>query len=122
MLQPGDAGLLAEAGLEEMREEMRNDEFAAVARGRGGSSRVETVEDEEVAFRVVHGRKFGDALQAVQRREGVHLVVFDMVPGDVPAGAVGTDADGEVHRAEVVADRRQAGHEREIGPTDGEDQ
>ncbi len=58
----------------------------------------------------------------VEGREGVHFVVVDLVPGDVPAGAVGLDTDGEVHGAEVVADGGQAGHEGELGAADGEDE
>jgi hypothetical protein len=54
--------------------------------------------------------------------EGVHLVFVDLVPGDVPAGVVGLDADGEFHGAEVVADGGEAGHEGELGAADGEDE
>jgi hypothetical protein len=94
------AGLLAEAGSEHAREEG----FAAWMRGLARGGGVEAVEDEEIALGVVEGRESGDALQVVRGGEGVHLVVFDLIPGDVPAGAIGLDADGEVHGAEVVAD------------------
>ncbi len=87
--------------------------------GRGG---IEAVEDEKVGAR-------GRPWPGRRRRgggdtggESVHLVVVDLVPGDVPAGLVGADADSEVHGAEVVADGGQAGHEGEVGAADGEDQ
>jgi hypothetical protein len=54
--------------------------------------------------------------------EGFHLVVVNLVPGDVPAGMVGLDANGKVHGAEVVADGGEAGHEGEVGAADGEDE
>jgi len=99
------AGLLAEGGSEQVR-----DGFAALARGSGGGGGVEAVEDEEIALRVVECWEGGDALEVIHGSENVHLVVFHLVPGDVPAGAVGLDSDREVHGAEVVADGRQAGH------------
>ena len=112
------AGLLTEAGLKEA-----GDGPAVVwtvgSVGRGG---VEAVEDEEVALGVVHGGEGGDTAEMIEGGQGVHFIVVDLVPGDVPAGLVGADADGEVHGAEVVADAGEAGHEREIGAADGEDE
>ena len=75
-----------------------------VAWGRGGGCGVEAIEDEEVAIGVVHGGEGSDSLEVVAGGEGFHLVVFDLVPGHVPAGTVGADADVEVHGAKVVAD------------------
>src|SRR5258708_31378936 len=92
------------------------------ARGLAGEGWVEAIEDEEVALGVVHGGKGGDALEVVHGGEGVHLVVVNLVPGDVPAGAVGLDADGEIHGAEVVADGGKSGHEGELRAADGEDE
>jgi len=86
----GRAGLLAEAG----PEQAGDDGFAVTARGFAGSGGVKTIEDQEVALGVVEGGEGGDALKMVHGGEGVHLVVFDLVPGDVPAGAVSLDADG----------------------------
>ena len=88
--------------------------------GLAGSGGVEAVEDEEVALGIVEGGKGRDALEMVHGGEGVHFVVFDLVPGDVPAGMVGLDADGEIGGAEVVADGGQAGHEGELRAADGE--
>ena len=90
--------------------------FAVAARWSAGDGGIEAVEDEEVALGVVECREGGDALEMVHGGEGVHLVVFDLVPGDVPAGMVGLDADGQIHGAEVVADGGQAGHEGELEP------
>ncbi len=118
MFELGGAGLLAEAGLEQAGD----DGFAVAARGCAGGGGVEAVEDEEVALGVVQGGEGGDALEMVHGGEGVHLVVVNLVPGDVPAGVVGLDADGEIHGAEVVADGGEAGHERELGAADGEDE
>ena len=118
MFELDGAGLLAEGGLEEAGD----DGFAVAARGRAGGGGVEAVEDEEVALGIVHGGEGGDALKMIRGGEGVHLVVVDLVPGNVPAWMVGLDAHGEVHRAEVVADGGQAGHEGEIGAADGEDE
>src|SRR5258708_30287171 len=92
------------------------------ARGLAGEGWVEAIEDEEVAVGVVEGGKGGDGLEVVHGGEGVHVVVVNLVPGDVPAGEVGLDADGEVHGAEVVADGGEAGHEGELGAADGEDE
>ena len=86
----GGAGLGAEGGLEQVG----LDWFAAVARGRGGGCGVQAIEDEEVALGVVHGWKGGDALEVVDGGESFHLVVFNVIPGDVPAGVVGADTDG----------------------------
>ena len=83
---------------------------------------VEAVEDEEIALGIVHDVELGDALEVELGGEGLHLVVLDVVPGDEPAGAVGGDAVGELHGAEVVADGGQAGHEGEVGAGDGEDE
>jgi len=58
----------------------------------------------------------------VERGEGVHFVVVDPVPGQVPAGVVEGDAVGEFEGSEVVADGGEAGHEGEIGAGDGEDE
>ena len=88
--------------------------FAAAWSGFSGSGGVETVEDEEIALGVVEGWKGGDALEVIAGRKDVHFVVFDLVPGDVPAGMIGLDADGEVGGAEIVADGGQAGHEGEV--------
>ena len=107
MLQLNGARRLAEARSYEV-----GDGFAVAAlRGCAGDGGVEAIEDEEVAFGVVQGRKGSDALEMIQRGEGVHLVVVDLVPGNVPAGVIGLDADGKVHGAEVVADGGEAGHE-----------
>ena len=57
----GGAGLLAEAGLEQARD----DGFAVAARGLAGGGGVEAIEDEEVALGVVHGGEGGDALEMV---------------------------------------------------------
>ncbi len=104
-------------------QKMRQSGFAAVALGRGaGRGRIETVEDEEVALRVVKGREGGYSLEMVERSEGVHLVVIDLIPGNVPARVIGLDTEGEIHGAEVVTDRREAGHKRELGAADGEDE
>lgn len=104
------AGLLAEAGLEELRDGAVVVE--AVRRGSGGW--VEAVEDEQVTFGVVHGGEGGDTLEVIEGGECVHLVVLDLIPGDVPAGVVGLDAVGQFHGAKVVADRGQAGHQGKV--------
>ena len=114
----GGPGLLAEGGADEagmggsaMRE-----------RWEGGCGGIESIEDEEVSLGVVERGKGGDSLEMVRRAEGVHLVVFDLVPRDVPAGVVGLNADGEIHSAEVVADGGKAGHQGELRAADGEDE
>src|SRR5438874_2014827 len=116
VFEAGGTGQLVEAGLEKVRDGA----FSATDRGFGGGRRVETIEDEEIALGVVHGGESGDALELIEGGEGVHFVVVDLIPGDVPAGAIGFDADGEIHGAEVVADGGQAGHEGELGAADGE--
>ena len=78
----GGAGLLSEAGLEQAGD----DGFAVATRGLAGGGGVEAIEDEEVALGVVHSGEGGYALEVVSGGEGVHLVVVDLVPGDVPAG------------------------------------
>jgi hypothetical protein len=113
----GGAGLLAKTGLEEARER----QFAVATRGRGRGG-VKAIEDEEVAFWIVQGWKGSDALEMVHGAEGVHLVVFNVVPGDVPAGAIGLDADGEIHGAKIVADGGKTCHKGQIGAADGEDE
>ena len=119
MNELGGAGLLAEAGLEKAGD----DGFAvAAARNFAGDGWVETVENQEVALGIIESGKGGDPLQVVHGGEGFHLVVVDLVPGDVPAGMVGLDADGKVHGAEVVADGGKAGHEGELGAADREDE
>ena len=111
-------GGLAEAGSYEV-----GGGFAAEAlRGFAGDGGIEAIEDEEVALGVIEGGEGGYSLEMVEGREGVHLVVIDLVPGDVPAGTVGLDADRELHGAEVVADGGQAGHEGELGAADREDE
>ena len=65
--------------------------------------RIEPVENKEITFRVIHRRKGSDPLQTVKWRESVHLVILNIVPGDVPAGAVGAHSDGQVKGSEVVA-------------------
>ena len=112
------AELLAEAGPEQTGDVA----FAMAARRFARSGGVKTIEDQEVALGVIEGGEGSDALKVVHGGEGVHLVVFDLVPGDVPAGAVGLDADGEIHGSEVVTDGGQAGHERDLGAADGEDE
>jgi hypothetical protein len=87
-----------------------------------GCSRIETVEDEQVAFGVVKRREGCDALKVIEGGEGVHLFVFDLVPGDVPAGVIGPDAYRKIHSAEVVADGRQTRHERELRAADGKNE
>jgi hypothetical protein len=110
MLELDRAGLLAEAGLEQVGD----DGFAMATGGRARGGWVEAVEDEEVAFGVVHGGERGDALEVVHGSESIHLVVVHLIPGDVPTGVVSPDADGEFHGAKVVADGRKASHERQI--------
>ena len=90
MFELGGAGLLAKAGLEEAWDGTAVDGPRRGVRKRG----VEAIEDEEVALGVVHGGEGGDALEVVHGGEGVHLVVVNLVPGDVPAGAISGDADG----------------------------
>lgn len=107
MFEMGGAGWLAKGG----SEHVGNGGFTVAAWGCARGGGVETVEDKEVALGVVECGEGGDALEMVHGGEGVHLVVFDLVPDDVPAGAVGLDSNGEVHGAEVVADGGQAGHE-----------
>jgi len=118
VLELGGAGLLAEAGSKHAGDEG----FAVAARWSAGDGGIEAVEDEEVALGIVECGEGGDALEMVHGGKGVHLVVFNLVPGDVPAGMVGLDADGQVHGAEVVADGGQTGHERELRAADGKDE
>lgn len=109
--------------LAETRAEQAGDDgFAVEARGRAGGGGIETIEDKEVALGIVECGEGGDALEMVHGGEGVHLVVVDLVPGDIPAGMVGLDADREIHGTEVVADGRETGHKREVGAADGEDE
>jgi hypothetical protein len=96
--------------------------FAVEWGGFAGNCRIETVKDEEIAFGVIEGGKGGDALKVIHRGEGVHLVVLDLVPGDIPAGTIGLDTNGEVGGTEVVADGGQAGHKGELRAADGEDE
>ena len=109
---------MAEAGLKETRDGPAL-AGAAWSVGRGG---VESVKDKEVAFGIVHRGKGGDATEMIEGGESVHLIVVDLIPGDVPARLVGANADGEIHGAEVVADAGKAGHEGEVGAADGEDE
>src|SRR6266550_3186727 len=114
----GGSGLLAEAGLKQAGD----DGFAVATRGLAGGGGVEAIEDEEVALGVVHSGEGGDALKMVGGGQGVHLVVVYLVPGDVPPGLVGLDANWKIHGAEVVADGGEAGHEGEVGAADGKDE
>src|ERR1700679_952169 len=114
----GLAGLLAETGLGKMREQR----LPAALRRCGGGGGVEAIEDEQVALGVVEGRESSDSLEMVDGGEGVHFVVLDLVPGDVPAGTVGLAAYREFHGAEVVADGGQASHERKLRAADGENE
>src|ERR1700733_2825533 len=101
---------------------MRDRRLAVVVRwcgGGRGDGRIQAVEDEEVALGVVEGGERGNAPEMVEGGEGFHLVVFDVVPGDVPAGAVGANAHGEVHGAEIVAYGGEASHEGEVRTADG---
>jgi hypothetical protein len=100
--------MLTEAGLEQVRDEG----FAVAARRGVRSGWIEAVEDEQVAFGVVECREFGNALEMIEGSERVHFVVFNLVPGDIPARAIGLHADGKVHGTEIVADRGYTGHER----------
>src|SRR5882757_1978963 len=100
MLELGDAWLLADGGLKEPGDELSQ---TAGRSGRGGW--VQTVEDEQIAVRVVHHGKGSDALEPVERGERFHFVVVDLVPCGVPAGVVCGDTDSEIHCSEVVADR-----------------
>ena len=119
MFELRGAGGLAEVGLEEAGD----GGFAAVVLwGCAGGGGIEAIEDEEVALGVVECGEGGYSLKMVKGSEGVHLVVVNLVPGNVPAGAIGLDTNGQLHGAEVIADRRQAGHERELGAADGEDE
>src|SRR5580658_215118 len=93
-----------------------------MARRRGGGGGVETVEDEEVALGIVQSGESGDALEMIHGSEGVHLVVFDVVPGDIPAGAVGLDASSKIHGAKVIADGGETGHQGQVGAADREDE
>src|ERR1700677_4305360 len=94
------AGLLPEGS----SEQVGDDGFAVRARWCAGDGGIEAVEDEEVALGVVECGKGSVPLEVVHGGEGIHLVIFDLVPGDIPAGAVGLDADGKVCGTEVVAD------------------
>ena len=78
VFEAGGTGQLVEAGLEKVRDGA----FSATDRGFGGGRRVETIEDEEIALGVVHGGESGDALELIERGEGVHFVVVDLVPGE----------------------------------------
>ena len=78
--------------------------------------------DDDALFLDMLDGEGGDALHVVERGKGVHLVVVQLVPGGVPAGAVLLDAVGELEGAEVVVDGREAGHEGEVGAGDGEDE
>lgn len=117
MLELGGGGLLAEFGLE------RFGDVAFVGSDLpGGLLGVEAVDDEQVAVGVVERGEGGDADGVVERRDVGGLVVVELVPGDVPAGVVFGDALIEIERAEVVVDGMQAGHERDVGAGDGEDE
>lgn len=101
------AGLLTDLGAEGP-----GSRLAAARMGGGDNGGIQTIKDHEVAIGVVHGRKSGDALDVKERREHVHLVVVDLVPGDVPAGPVLVDAVLQFECAEVVADAVDTGHQR----------
>ena len=117
MLQLSCGGLLADLRLERL-----GDVAAARVDGRSGRFGVEAVDDKQVAVGVVERGEGGDANGLVERRDGVGLVVVELVPGDVPAGVVFGDALIEIECAEVVVDGGQAGHEGEVGAGDGEDE
>ena len=118
MLQLRRAGLLADAGAQAAWDDL----VVRVGVGARGVRGVKAVENQFVAVGIVHGWKSCYAFQVVKRRHGVHLVVVDLVPGEVPAGAVLLDAVGQLERAEVVADAGQTGHEGEVRAGDGEHQ
>src|ERR1700754_3102922 len=101
MLQLKSAGLLAKARLKQPG----NGRPALMAWRRLTRSRVEAVKNKQVTLRIVHSGKCRDTLEVIQRRERVHLVVINLVPGDIPAGPVRLNAHCQIHRAEVVADR-----------------
>lgn len=96
--------------------------FSVPDRGRGGHCGIKSVEDEEIALGIVERRESRDALEVVLGSKGIHFFVFNLVPGDVPAGVVGLNSDRKIHGAEVVADGGQAGHEGELRAADGEDE
>jgi hypothetical protein len=112
------AGLLSKVRLQKVG----NGGFATGARGWAGGGWVQAIEDEEIALGIVECGKGGYTLEMIERGEGVHFVVVDLVPGDIPARVIGLDTNGKIHGAEVIADRRQTGHERELGATDREDE
>ena len=112
-------GLLAEARPDQMRRcGFATWPWGSARRGRG----IETVDDEQIAFGVVECREGCNALEVIERGKRVHLVIVDLVPGDVPAGAVGLDANRQVHRAEVVADGGKTCHQGQLGAADREDE
>src|SRR5271163_4790846 len=83
------AGLLAEVRLQKVGD----DGFAAGVRGCDGGGRVEAIEDKEIAVGIVKCGEGGYSLEMIKRGESVHFVVVDLVPGDVPAGAIGLNAN-----------------------------
>ena len=83
MLELCGGGLLSDPGLEGL-----GDVAAARVDGRRRRFGVEAIDDEQVAVGVVERGEGGDADGAIERRDGVGLVVVELVPGDVPAGMV----------------------------------
>ena len=78
-----DAGLLAERGAE-----AAGDWLFVVRVWRLGACGIQLIENQQIAVGIVHRREFGDSFERVLKVHGVHLVVFELIPGDVPARIV----------------------------------
>src|SRR5665213_1351846 len=75
-----------------------------------GRSWIEAVEDQQVPFRIVHRGKGGHPRDPITRSQGIHFVVFELIPRHVPAWPVELDLVLQFQRTEVVADTRHACH------------
>src|SRR5579862_84949 len=81
--------------------------------------RMQLVENELIPVGVVESAEAGDPLQRVLRAQVFEGSRVKLVPRRVPARPVVMNALREIPRAEVVADRGQMRHQRNIVAADG---
>lgn len=77
-------------------------------------SGIEPVEDHHIPVRIVHGREGGNPHGLIQGGDRLHVLIFELVPGNVPARTVKLDPLVQIQGPELCIDGGQPRHQRQV--------